>query len=167
MSPARTSTATPRAGTKRAIATEAWRQMLDYLFFRQVELGVKLRDLGLTPGHMKALFTLDPSQPRPMGALSDSLQCDASMATWLVDRLEEHGLAERQPLPSDRRVRTIVLTPSGVKARAELLELLYTPPDDLVALDRATLDHLLAAFEELPSHPAPFSQRAGLRSATS
>src|SRR5207244_7686400 len=87
-----------------------------------------LRGLGLTPGHMKALSLLDPDEPRPMRAMADSLACDASMVTWLVDRLEERGLVERKTSPADRRVKTLVLTPRGIRTRNRLLEALQTPP---------------------------------------
>jgi hypothetical protein len=42
-----------------------------------------------------------------MRALASVLCRDASMATWLVDRLEERGLAQRRTPPNDRRVKTV------------------------------------------------------------
>jgi DNA-binding MarR family transcriptional regulator len=62
---------------------------------------------------VNALLYLEPDVPKPMGALADAWKCDASNVTWLVDRLEEHGLAERVPHATDRRVRTVVLTRKG------------------------------------------------------
>ena len=90
-----------------------------------------------------------------MGELAAVLACDASNATWLVDRLEERGLVERRPYPGDRRVKAVVLTEEGAKLRALLTERLATPPEDLVALDREDLEALHAALERLPHHP-PF-----------
>jgi DNA-binding MarR family transcriptional regulator len=43
-----------------------------------------------------------------MSQLADEWLCDASNATWIVDRLEERGLAERETTPTDRRVKDAV-----------------------------------------------------------
>ena len=50
-----------------------------------------------------------------MGRLADTLSCDASNVTGLVDRLESRGLVRRQPSPDDRRVK--VLAPHARRAR--------------------------------------------------
>ena len=52
---------------------------------------------------MKVLGFLDEDEPRPMGAIAEGLNVDASQVTWLIDRLEERGFVERRMLPSDRR----------------------------------------------------------------
>lgn len=109
-----------------------------------------LREEGLTPGHLKVLSILDPELPQPMGVLADRMQVDASQMTWLVDRLEERGYAERRPLPTDRRVKTIAITPTGLALRTRLQFEMFQPPDDLVALDAATLEALREQLEKLP-----------------
>jgi len=114
------------------------------------------QELGVTPGHVKALLELEPGQPRPMGNLAESLHCDASNATWLVDRLEERDLVERGTVPTDRRVKTVVLTPLGAKTRAAVLERLHEPPPELLALDREDLEELRAALAKLPKSEPPF-----------
>ena len=53
-----------------------------------------------------------------MSSLAGAWKCDASNVTWLVDRLEEHGLAERRAHPADRRIRTVALTQKGAEERA-------------------------------------------------
>ena len=141
--------------TKQQVAAEAWRLMLDFWWGQQGRSFEILRKMGLTPGHMKALFVLQPGEARPMGSLADAVNCDASMATWLVDRLEERGLVERHAQPGDRRVRAIVLTPEGVATRKKLLDRLYEPPDDLLTLDRVTLQTLKDAFARLPQTSPP------------
>lgn len=109
-----------------------------------------LRDEGLTPGHLKTLAFLDADEARPMGAIAEGLAIDASQVTWLVDRLEERGFVERGALAGDRRVKTVALTPSGLAFRRKLLEHVYEPPPELVALDAATLEVLRAQLEKLP-----------------
>ena len=119
--------------------------------FQRGEHLALLREHGLTPGHMKTLSILDPDQPRPMGVMADMMHCDASQVTWLVDRLEERGFVERRSLPTDRRVKTIALTPAGVAFRAELMEHMFEPPPELMEVDAATLESLREALERLPA----------------
>jgi len=143
---------TVSARSKRDVAGDVWRLMARFTlerFQRGGHLAI-LREEGLTPGHLKVLSILDPELPQPMGVLADRMQVDASQMTWLVDRLEERGYAERRPLPTDRRVRTIAITPTGSALRTRLLFEMYQPPDDLVALDAATLEALREQLEKLP-----------------
>ena len=86
-----------------------------------------------------------------MRTLAQAWACDASNVTWMVDRLERRGLVERRMLPSDRRVKTVALTPLGARAKAELFTRLHVPPDDFLALDRATLQALRDALAQLPA----------------
>lgn len=148
-----------RARSKKGLATDVWRVMAEFALARVLRgphLAI-LREMGLTPGHLKALSVLDPDEPRPMKAMSDALICDPSMATWFVDRLEEKGLVERRPLPSDRRVKTVVITPRGVQTRATVLAALFEPPEELFELDVAGLEALKAALATLPRPENPFS----------
>jgi DNA-binding MarR family transcriptional regulator len=86
-----------------------------------------------------------------MRSLAEEWECDASNATWIVDRLERLHLAERRTVPQDRRVKLVVLTAKGAKIKAELLEGFHTPPAALLALDRAELEALARALEKLSS----------------
>ena len=115
-------------------------------------------EFGINPGAMKMLFDLEPDDPRPMRALAEAFQCDASNITWLVDRLEERGLVERRTLPTDRRVKTVALTPVGEKTKAAMLERLYQPPEDLLALTRDQLVALRDALSVLPDSPPEKAQ---------
>ena len=42
-----------------------------------------------------------------MRSLADEWECDPSYATWIVDRLEALGLAKRQVVLHDRRVKLV------------------------------------------------------------
>ena len=92
-------------------------------------------ELGLTPGLVKTLHQLVPGEDAPMRELADQWHCDASWVTSLADQLEERGLVERRPHPTDRRVKTLVLTPEGLEVRARVQEVLFAPGD---SLDRLT-----------------------------
>ncbi|MBA3689978.1 MAG: MarR family transcriptional regulator [Actinobacteria bacterium] len=109
-----------------------------------------LHELGLTPGHLKALAVIHPDEPRPMGVMADIMRCDASQMTWLIDRLEERDLVERRTMPSDRRVKSIALTPRGVEVRRLVLDKLFEPPEELLGLDATTLEALREHLQKLP-----------------
>ncbi len=149
--------AATRPQTVAGLAAEVWRKVFDLHWTRQPQLLAMAQELGLTPGHMKALLELRPDLPRSMGALAEALHCDASNATWLVDRLEERGMVERRPRPGDRRVKTVALTELGAKTRTQLIERMYEPPDDLLLLDRASLEAMRDALAKLPEREPPFT----------
>jgi DNA-binding MarR family transcriptional regulator len=140
-----------RDGGKAAIAAEAWRALLDLTMGQRNRFFGILQEFGLTPGDLRALSALDQETPRPMRTLARAWACDASNVTWMVDRLERRGLVERQMLASDRRVRTVALTPLGASTKAELFTRLHEPPADFLALDRATLQALRDALAGLPA----------------
>jgi DNA-binding MarR family transcriptional regulator len=146
-------------GSKSSVAKDVWTELLGYFFAHRDSTFGGVVKLGLTPGDMKTLFELDPDDGCSMSELANTLHCDASNATWLVDRLEERGLVLRRPHPRDRRVKTVVLTPEGVATKKLLIDQLSEPPADLLALDRSALDQLDAALALLPPHP-PFWEPA-------
>jgi DNA-binding MarR family transcriptional regulator len=140
-----------RDGGKAAIAAQAWGALLDLTMGQRNRFFGILQEFGLTPGDLRALSALDQEPPRPMRTLARAWACDASNVTWMVDRLERRGLVERQMLASDRRVRTVALTPLGASTKAELFTRLHEPPADFLALDRATLQALRDALAGLPA----------------
>ena len=84
-----------------------------------------------------------------MRSLADEWKCDPSNATWIVDHLEELGLAERRSAPDDRRVKLVVLTVKGQQTRTELLDDFHQPPAGFEALDRADLEALERVLAKL------------------
>jgi DNA-binding MarR family transcriptional regulator len=140
----------PRSRARES-ATAAWRHIFDYIRATAADRVALLDRLGLTPAESRALSSLDPGAGRSMRSLADEWSCDPSNATWLVDRLERQGLAKRVSRDGDRRVKAVVLTAKGKKLRGDLIESLYTPPPDLVALPQRDLDALRAAASRLPT----------------
>ncbi|NUS03376.1 MAG: MarR family transcriptional regulator, partial [Nonomuraea sp.] len=71
-----------------------------------------------------------------------------SNATFVLDRLEQQGLIERQPHPTDRRAKQIVLTPAGERYRANVLERLnaHSPLAVLSPMQQESLRDLLQAL---------------------
>ncbi len=92
---------------------------------------------------------LDPETPKSMSALADILKCDASNVTWLIDRLEENGLAERRPHPTDRRIRTVAVTPKGLQVRSAVEAQLFEPPESLRNLSPRDLEALCKVLEKI------------------
>src|SRR5262252_888825 len=97
---------------------------------------------GLTPNDSRALMALQRDAGQTMGALAEQWECDPANATWVIDRLERLGYATRQPSPTDRRAKLVVLTPEGAKVKAAIRREFYAPPSALLALDSAQLEEL-------------------------
>jgi DNA-binding MarR family transcriptional regulator len=91
--------------------------------------------LDLHPAQAGALLQLPT--PLSMHELAQTLACDSSNVTGLVDRLEARGLVARVPNPDDRRVKHVVLTPAGERLRAELLSRLSPLRESLECLPAA------------------------------
>jgi DNA-binding MarR family transcriptional regulator len=134
----------------RALAAEVWVRLFDFFISTSTQRQRVLAEFDLTPNDSRALHTLDARNGRTMRSLADEWGCDASNATWIVDRLEARGLAERREQPGDRRVKLVVLTPAGVKTRDRLRAAMYEPPDALLDLPSAALQALKAATATLP-----------------
>ena len=139
-----------RSTTKLVLAAEAWRPLVRFFFDTVRHRQRVLHSEGLSPNDIRALMVLDPSEGRPMGDLADAWSCDASNATFIVDRLEERGLAERRTVPTDRRLKLVVLTERGAELRGLVLERFFEPPPELLELSRADLEALREAAARLP-----------------
>jgi DNA-binding MarR family transcriptional regulator len=123
--------------------------MFDLLMQSAPQRTRSLARRGLTPNDSRALHALDVDVGLPMRALAEAWQCDPSNATWIVDKLEALGLAERRPAPGDRRVKLVSLTPQGQRTKAELMEEFYKAPERLAALDREDLEALARILDKL------------------
>ncbi len=91
--------------------------------------------LDLAPKQLGLIWRLEPGEEKPMRVLGESIYCDASYTTDLVDRLEARGLVERRSSPTDRRVKLIALTTAGERCREKALTMLYEAPAELQALE--------------------------------
>ena len=147
------------ADTSRRRATAAERDELGAVVLQFFEVyGASLHAASEAGGHTvpqaRLLDVLRPGEPMPMTEVARALHCDTSNATGLVDRLEQRGLLERRPSPTDRRVRAVTLTDAGEQERAALLRRLRADNPLLVALDRDTVrgltEHLRAVVAAAP-----------------
>jgi DNA-binding MarR family transcriptional regulator len=146
------------APDKSALAAETWGLFFELLMRTHGHRDKVMAKHGLTPNDMRALMTLNPAGGHTMRDLAERWGCDASNATFIVDRLEKRGLAERTAQPGDRRVKLVVLTSAGEKTRRKVRDAMWVPPPQILALPRPTLealhDALAAAVEDSPDDPA-------------
>jgi DNA-binding MarR family transcriptional regulator len=128
-------------------ATEAWGLALEIVFSEKPpRVPSVAAEFDVSPMGLKLLYTLDPSAAQPMSVLAETLYCDASNVTGIVDRLEARGLIERRDDPRDRRVKLIALTADGAAAREQIRSRLHEPPAQIAALsveDQRTLRDVL------------------------
>ena len=139
------------------LAADVWRRIFDFIVATGPERIDILARHGLTPNDNRAIHALgDEATGRTMRSLAAELHCDASTVTWIVDRLEAKGLAERRGHPTDRRIKHVVLTPKGIETKAAVMAATYTPPPtlrELPAEDLAILQRASMLLPE-PSRPA-------------
>lgn len=136
---------------KRDLAQQVWERLFGFFVHTRPQRDLVLSELGLTPNDSKALYSLDPVTGRSMRELATAWKCDASTATWAVDRLERLRLAERRPHPRDRRVRLVVLTEKGRSVKTDLLESMYQAPPELLELTVKQLKDLRNLLGTLPT----------------
>ena len=140
----------PKTKEVEPLAAEVWRILFDFIVATRDQRIRALARYALTPNDSRALFALD-AEGRTMRSLAQEWECDASNATFIVDRLEARGLVRRRSSEQDRRVKLVVLTARGTKTRLAVAEEMYRPPPELTALGRRDLETLLGAVQKLPA----------------
>jgi DNA-binding MarR family transcriptional regulator len=101
-------------------ACRAWQLLMKFFFAQRAHLPSGA-EFDLSPVQCHVLHLIEPRRPVPMARLAETLSCDASNVTGLVDRLESRGLVRRQASRQDRRVKVLQLTPTGSRLRTQLL----------------------------------------------
>ena len=113
------------------------------------ELAAGLADLGITPRDHCVLSKAAGGNltQREIAALAG---IDKTTMVVTVDHLEQAGLAERRPAPTDRRARLVAITPEGreVLERADAA-VAGVYADVLGALPEAERAGLVAALQRL------------------
>jgi DNA-binding MarR family transcriptional regulator len=118
-------------------AQESW-ELIRELWTGQIpRMMAVFAEFDLAKQQAFALVHLEPDQPKPMSELAATMFCDASNITGIADRLEARGLVERVAAAHDRRVKTLALTPEGVRVRAVLAARLAEPPEAMTSLSAA------------------------------
>jgi len=106
-----------------------------------------LQPLGLRPPHFGVLTMIDTQPGVTQAKLVDGAMIDPSSMVAVIDELEELGLAERRPHPSDRRKHAMHLTAEGKRtlgrAHRAATAVVEEVMDPLDANERETLLLLL------------------------
>ncbi len=77
-------------------------------------LAAAVRPLGLELRHFAVMIELAQSGPTNQRDLGLAVGMDKAMVGRVVDDLERDGIAERQPIPGDRRMRSVAITARGL-----------------------------------------------------
>src|SRR6266550_3915194 len=88
-------------------ACRAWQLLMRFFFAQRAHLPASGAEFDLSPAQCHVLHLIRPGRPLPMSHLADTLSCDASNVTGLIDRLESRGLVHRQASARDRRVKVL------------------------------------------------------------
>ena len=130
-------------------ACEAWQLLMKLFFAQRADLPTVASEFELSPAQCHVLHLIEPGRQVPMGRLAESLACDASNVTGLVDRMESRGLVRRRPSPEDRRIKVLELTPEGLRLRSTVFERMTRPPDSLGRLSAAEQQALVKILKRL------------------
>jgi len=130
-------------------ACRAWQLLMRFFFAQRAHLPASGAEFDLSPAQCHVLHLIEPGRPLPMRRLADTLSCDASNVTGLVDRLESRGLVQRQASPHDRRVKVLQLTPTGMRLRSQVLQRMAARALPLSKLSIAQQRRLIELLEAL------------------
>jgi MarR family transcriptional regulator, lower aerobic nicotinate degradation pathway regulator len=74
-----------------------------------------IRPFGLELRHFAVLIALHANGAMSQSALVHAVDSDKASMVRIVDDLEKAGLVERRPVPGDRRVHAVEMTPKGLE----------------------------------------------------
>jgi DNA-binding MarR family transcriptional regulator len=88
-----------------------------------------LRPLGLELRHFAVLIVLNAQGPLSQRALVSAVGSDKASMVRVIDDLEAAGLVARRPVPGDRRVHAVEMTPLGL----ETFDAAHVPAQEIAA----------------------------------
>jgi len=128
---------------------DVWPLFIQFVLSLKSWWGSVCADLDITPMQGQALRSLDPDRPIAMSLLAESLACEPSNVTGIVDKLESRGLIARQSVGHDRRVKMLVLTQEGKAVRAQLRERMESTPEAVAKLPASTRQQLALILRDV------------------
>lgn len=134
-------------GKKPSEALHAWLIMLKAFQAMSRYLWPPILKAGLGDSDFRVLELLLHKGPTPVNAIGPKVNLNPGSVSVAVDRLHKKGLVNRVECPSDRRVRTVSITPKGREVFAPLfrqhVSLIQRAFRDVSAEDRRKLEELL------------------------
>jgi len=120
-------------------------------------------ECGLTPGEFAVMETLYHKGPLLLGEVQRKILVSSGGVTYLIDKLEARGLAERQECPTDRRARYAALTAAGRKWMDELFpEHARRLTEALEGLNDEEKTHAIDLLRALGVHASGLTGRVGV-----
>lgn len=75
---------------------------------------------GIAPRYLGLLGIIETHPGQPQSRLAEAIALKRSSIVPIIDRLEADGLVERRPSATDRRHKSVWLTPKGKRVVTEL-----------------------------------------------
>jgi len=123
------------------------------LMRRRFERRARQTGLAITRQQARALLSVARNEGLSQAAIATLLDIEPIALVRLLDRLHEEGLVERRLHPTDRRVRTLWLTPLGWTVVDRILAINAQIRDETCArLDTAKREALLQTLDHLKSN---------------
>ena len=111
------------------------------------------RDLGLTRSQCQVLAHLARHEGIQQGGLAEILEVEPITLTRIVDRLEEAGLVERRPPPTDRRIRLLRLSKAAHPLLSDIFAIgAITISEAFDGMDQSDRDRLFAILSGMKSN---------------
>lgn len=96
------------------------------------ELARAIEPVGLSPREHEVMSAAMSGQ-HTQAELARMIDLDKTTMVNTLDQLEAAGLAERRPLPGDRRVRVIAVTAAGKRKVREADKVIHAVHEDVLA----------------------------------
>jgi MarR family transcriptional regulator for hemolysin len=123
------------------------------LIRRRFERRARQTGLAITRQQARALLSVARTEGLSQAAIATLLDIEPIALVRLLDRLHEEGLVERRLHPTDRRVRTLWLTPLGWTMVDRILAVNAQIRDEACAgLSPAARDALLRALDHMKAN---------------
>lgn len=120
---------------------------------------IALEPWHISPSQSRAVMMLSKHGAMRLSALAEHLRIAPRSATEVIDDLQERGLAERRPDPSDRRATLVALTDQGAGTVRAIREARATEAERLFAgldpADRAQLTRILRELRDSEDDRGP------------
>lgn len=123
------------------------------LIRRRFERQARQSGLALTRHQARTLLNIARDEGLSQAAIAMQLDIEPIALVRMLDRLHEEGLVERRPHATDRRVRTLWLTPSGWAAIERILAINAAVREEACAgLSPAARDVLMRTLDHMKSN---------------
>ena len=132
----------------------------ELMFRRTDRVQSLLAEFGLAVTQIRALILMDPQKSVTMSELAQKAIIEPSNLTGIIDKLEARGLVKRSLAATDRRVKIVSLTRSGLTLRGKLFDRIREPAPWMLALTERDQRQLLTilrkglAFEQAAGNPS-------------